>query len=168
MISYSILINACAAQNDSVRAEQYVEEMEKEGLKGNVITFTSVISACARGDGDSVEKAEGYFKEMKERGVEVNEITYNALLHACASAGDGGQAVRYFEEMKKSGLKPCVVTYSTLIQVHFIVFFLSFTYLFIFSFHLFNKKTQLTSPSPLSPPPLPLGLLSRRKPRPRC
>ena len=117
MLSYSILINACATQNDSSRADQYVQEMEKEGLKGNVITFTSLISACARGDGDSVEKAMGYFQEMKEKGVEVNEITYNALLHACAAAGDGVQAVRYFEEMKKSGLEPCVVTYSTLIQV---------------------------------------------------
>ena len=49
MITYSSLISACEKSGEWRLALQFFEECLKDGCRPNVITFNSLITACAQG-----------------------------------------------------------------------------------------------------------------------
>ncbi|KAK3249083.1 hypothetical protein CYMTET_41480 [Cymbomonas tetramitiformis] len=55
--------------------------MKRAGVEPNVITYSSLISACEKGG--QWEKALEVFAGMKKAGVEPNVITYSSLISAC-------------------------------------------------------------------------------------
>ena len=51
----------------------------------NVVIYSSVISACAKGGGQ-VEVVLELLREMEARGIEKNEFTYSAAISCCDKA----------------------------------------------------------------------------------
>ena len=49
MITYSSLISACEKAGEWRLALQLLEEMRREGCNPNVISYNSLITACAQG-----------------------------------------------------------------------------------------------------------------------
>merc|ERR1719359_252468 len=86
--------------------------MERSGVTPNVVTFNSVINACAQcGD---VDRAESWFRRMLAKEVTPSVETFNSLINACAKAGDALRAEEWFEEISSHGLEPDAFSYSTL------------------------------------------------------
>ena len=79
--------------------------MQRKGLEQDVITYSALISACAKGD-NNAEKALQLLAEMQRKGLEPNVITYSALISAC----------ELLVEMQRKGLEPDVITHSALIS----------------------------------------------------
>merc|ERR1719487_1995275 len=90
--------------------------MHGAGIKGDTISYTTVINACAQ-TGD-VEKAESWLVRMLESNVEPNTITFNAVIAACAKKGDGRRAKEWLEKMRLAGILPNSFSYNTAAKAH--------------------------------------------------
>jgi pentatricopeptide repeat domain-containing protein 1 len=84
-------------------------------VQPNVITYSALISACAKGA--QWQRAMAVFEEMKAAGVQPNDITYSALISACDKGAQWQRAMEVFEEMKEAGVQPNVQTFNPLISV---------------------------------------------------
>ncbi len=80
--------------------------MKQRGLKPNVITYSSLIGACSKGN--ETEKASEVCADMKRSGLQPDVITFNALIMLARRAT--GQKARNLRGHDRSGLKPKVIT----------------------------------------------------------
>merc|ERR1719356_2388525 len=85
--------------------------MHSAGIKGDTISYTTVINACAKVG--AVEKAEAWLGRMIEEGAEPNVVTFNAVIAACAKRCDGERAVEWLDKMKRSGVRPNSFSYNS-------------------------------------------------------
>ncbi len=76
LIEYNKLIDFC--KDDLERAEYYFDQIKKQYISPDVITYSSIINACKYDL--NLKKAEYYFDLMKNDNIEPNIITYNILL----------------------------------------------------------------------------------------
>lgn len=79
------------------------EDMLSAGVIPNTVTWSSLISACAKAG--MVEKALQLFEEMLLAGCEPNTQCCNILLHACVEACQYDRAFRLFESWKRNRLQ---------------------------------------------------------------
>merc|ERR1719460_2471401 len=85
--------------------------MNDAGIKGDTISFTAAINACARTG--NVQLAEKWLAKMLEAGAEPNVITFNAVIAACAKAGNGQRCEHWLEKMRHAGVQPNSFTYNS-------------------------------------------------------
>ncbi|ESQ56235.1 hypothetical protein EUTSA_v10027059mg [Eutrema salsugineum] len=97
VISWSSLILGYGLDGDGVVSINLFEEMLKEGIKPNAVTFLGVLSACAHGG--LVERSWMYLRQMQECKI-VPELKHYASVADCmARAGFLEEAERFMEEM---------------------------------------------------------------------
>ena len=78
--------------------------MQAAGVKPNVVTYNSLISAYDKGG--QWQKAEEAFEQMKAAGVTPDIKTYNPLLSVLWECGQQAKAIELFEEASKAGVYP--------------------------------------------------------------
>lgn len=61
-----------------------LDEMRKNNVQPNVVTFSVAIAAC--GNGGQWERALELLNQMRDKGLGINTITYNAAITALAKA----------------------------------------------------------------------------------
>lgn len=79
------------------------QDMLSAGVAPNVVTWSSLISACA--NAGLVDQAIQLFKEMLQAGCEPNVQCCNIILHACVEARQYDRAFRLFRSWKENGLQ---------------------------------------------------------------
>lgn len=79
------------------------EDMLLAGVIPNIVTWTSLISACA--NAGLVEQAIQLFEEMLWAGCEPNSQCCNILLHACVESCQYDRAFRLFKGWKANGIQ---------------------------------------------------------------
>jgi pentatricopeptide repeat protein len=84
------------------------------GIKGDVISYTAIIDACAKAG--NIARAEAWLQKMLDAGVEANVVTFGALIHACARLGDATRAEHWLEQMQIAGVKANAVTYNAVMS----------------------------------------------------
>ncbi|KAG2254241.1 hypothetical protein Bca52824_084377 [Brassica carinata] len=99
VFSYTALINAYG----------------RNGRYETILTYNTVINACARG-GLDWEGLLGLFAEMRHEGIQPDIVTYNTLLSACANIGLGDESEMVFRTMNDGGIVPDLTTYSHLVE----------------------------------------------------
>ncbi|XP_039136749.1 pentatricopeptide repeat-containing protein At4g14170 [Dioscorea cayenensis subsp. rotundata] len=97
VISWTALILGHGLNGRANVAFKMFDEMRKERIEPNMVTFLGVLSACAHAG--MVEKAWGYFSMMNEFGVACELKHYACLIDAMARAGQLEEAERLAEEM---------------------------------------------------------------------
>lgn len=132
--AYTAVLQGYSRRGDYLQSLSLLREMEQDhGLEPNVVTYSTVISACANAlanRGDDANNADNdrdedfrrrplvqaldLLREMEKRGVAPNVITYNAALRACAEARALPRALALADELRGKGLRPTVVTHGTL------------------------------------------------------
>ena len=72
-------------------------EMQRKGPEPDVITYSALINACAKGDyaGETMQ----LLVERQRKGLEPNVITSNALFNACSQGGIVEKALQILAEM---------------------------------------------------------------------
>ncbi len=90
------------------------EEMQQANLRADVITYSTLISACEKDK--HTDTAFDVFQNMKAAGVAPNVVTYSAMVSVCAQAGRAEDAMGLFREMREVGVVPNAVTYTALIS----------------------------------------------------
>lgn len=116
VVSYDILLAACASGERVKEAQRIFGAMKKRGVKPTVVTYTSLITVYAQ-TGD-FRSAMQVFGEMAAEKCEPNVKTFTSLINACRGGGHIEEAQTIFEAMKEYGVKPNVMTYNALINVY--------------------------------------------------
>ncbi|OFW32104.1 MAG: hypothetical protein A2074_04390 [Candidatus Aquicultor primus] len=91
-----------------VEVLSYLETIRYEGVKPNVVTYSSLISKAPYYD-----IAVAWLETMRARDVKPNAVTYNTLIF---KAPDFETAHALLDEMRSEAIEPNVITYSTLIS----------------------------------------------------
>ena len=77
------------------RALDLLERCESSGIKPNVITYSSAISACEKGG--QWQRALDLLERCESAGIKPNVITYSCVMSACQNAGRAGRAMAVAE-----------------------------------------------------------------------
>ena len=89
------------------KALDLLQEMTSNGIKPNVISYNTAISACEKGN--QWEKALDLLQEMTSNGIKPDVISYNAAISACekgsqwekAACEKGNQGRRLWVSFRK-------------------------------------------------------------------
>jgi pentatricopeptide repeat protein len=108
------LIHLFVCLEDAKKANEVFEEMKKEGIKPNIVTFNTLIHlfVCL----EDAKKANEVFEEMKKEGIKPDVVTFNSLITFFVNLQDGKRAYSLLEEMKKAEIQPDVMTINSLIN----------------------------------------------------
>ncbi|KAF3793377.1 Pentatricopeptide repeat-containing protein [Nymphaea thermarum] len=93
---YNALVSGFSRNGLVDDALMVFREIESQGLKLNVISWTSMVACCSQ-NGKDLEALE-LFREMQNAGVQANSVTIPCLLPACANiaAVQHGRAIHCF------------------------------------------------------------------------
>ena len=92
---------------------QLFAEMQQKGLQPDLITYSTVISAC--GNGGDAERALQLFVEMQQKGLQPDVITYTAVISACGKGLLAKSALQVLEDAAE-GFRPNLTTYTAVIN----------------------------------------------------
>ncbi|KAH9329592.1 hypothetical protein KI387_001700 [Taxus chinensis] len=113
--SFTALINAYGRNGQHETSLHLLARMERERIAPSLITYNTVINACAKG-GFGWEGLLGLFAQMRHEGIQPDIITYNTLLGACASRGLSSEAEMVFRTMNEAGIVPNALTYTYVVE----------------------------------------------------
>merc|ERR1719301_83508 len=82
-------------------AEKWLAKMLETGVEPNVITFNSVIAACAKaGNG---KRCEEWLEKMRRAGVQPNSFTYNSVAKPFVAKGDYERVEQFMKDLCSEG-----------------------------------------------------------------
>lgn len=98
------------------KALDLLEQMKREGVKADAITYSSAIVAC--GSAGRWKEVLKLLKVMQKGGptTRPNRIAYTNAITACGRSGEYQHALEVFNDMKRDGIKPDRVSYNALIS----------------------------------------------------
>ncbi|CAK0807867.1 unnamed protein product, partial [Prorocentrum cordatum] len=112
---YHSLIHACGLLGSSRTAVWCSVQMVRMGMKPNIVTFNSLIDACAKTR--NLPLAIEVWGIMSDEQVAPNHITYNTMINACSQACDAQKAVEWLQRMQDDNFSPDTVTYGAIFSV---------------------------------------------------
>jgi pentatricopeptide repeat protein len=110
---YSVIVTSYARGGNSVKAEEWLEEMLQTKRRASAVCFGSVIDAFAKQG--NVAKAEKWLERMIEKDVQANVISYTAVVEACARVGDVAKAEGWLNRMSAAGIEGDDICYNNVI-----------------------------------------------------
>lgn len=114
VVSYNIVIRACAKKGDMQAAEWWLARMESKGIEATLCSYNTVLDACAKAD--NPDACEAWLQKMITRGVEANVISYATAIYAHARRSDEARAEYWFRRMQAAGVAPDAVSYNSMIH----------------------------------------------------
>merc|ERR1712137_1450706 len=90
-----------------------LDEMKKNNIAPNTITYNAAISACEKGE--QWQEALRLLNELKKTNIAPDTITYSAAISGCQKGWQWQEALRLLDEMKKNNIAPDTITYSVAI-----------------------------------------------------
>ena len=85
--------------------------MDEMGINKTVVTYNTVISACARAG--EVGTAKNLLQKMKRNGVQPNIISFNSVMTACVTTSRWKDALHILDLChREPGAQPDIITYT--------------------------------------------------------
>ncbi|KAH7440806.1 hypothetical protein KP509_03G011400 [Ceratopteris richardii] len=146
VVTWNALISGYAECTSSDQAWNCFEDMQKDGVLPNAVTFTSMLKACR--SMDALGKGEELHYKMTEHGLPGNDIllgnalvdmyarfgaltkaqqvfeelprrnvtSWNILINGYIEHGEPDRALECFKQMKQNGLFPSAVTFACVLK----------------------------------------------------
>lgn len=110
--SYTTLIQSYAEAGSSDQAVQCLDQMTKEGLQPNVISYAAAMSACR----DKPDVVISLLDRMTSENIEPNTVLLTAAINSLARAGAeySNRAYELLKSMEANGPEPNIYTYNTI------------------------------------------------------
>jgi len=116
LAAYNALIDACARSYDMARVPQLLQDMAKDRLEPNIVTYSTILKGYCQEN--RLGKAFELLEEMKQSTkYQPDEITYNTLIDGCARYGLYEKGVLLLREMQEAGVRPSNFTLSVLVKL---------------------------------------------------
>jgi pentatricopeptide repeat domain-containing protein 1 len=107
-----LVIGALAKKLQWRRALQLLDVMDENHVPMTVVTYNTVISACARAG--EVGMAKSLLVKMRKQGLTPNTISFNAVMSACASTSRWRDALSILDQChREPGVYPDIITYTS-------------------------------------------------------
>jgi leucine-rich PPR motif-containing protein len=100
-VIYSILIKMSG--NDESRAQQLFNEMEEQGIKPSLVTYTTLMQLYIRNK--KLKEALRVFEELKSKGYRADQVTYNFIINGCTFNQKLEKAIEILIESIYAGIK---------------------------------------------------------------
>ncbi|KAJ8765828.1 hypothetical protein K2173_015744 [Erythroxylum novogranatense] len=113
--SYNILIHGYCKARLFVEARRTMDEMQKQGFRPCVVSYTSFIEAYSKEK--DFRNVDAILEEMRQRGCKPNAITYTIIMHALGKARHLKAAMEVYEIMKTEGCEFDASFYSSLLFI---------------------------------------------------
>ncbi|KAH7315558.1 hypothetical protein KP509_21G054700 [Ceratopteris richardii] len=98
VVSWNAIIKGCGMNHNGKKAVEYFEDMQKQGLKPDAVTFTCLLSACSHAK--LVAKGKEMFELMPTvHGIRPSLDHYNCMIDILSRAGRIKEALRFIESM---------------------------------------------------------------------
>ncbi|KAL0542872.1 hypothetical protein IC582_017953 [Cucumis melo] len=114
VISYNIVINACCEMDALDKAILFFNDMEKNGMEPNLVTFNTLLTALySKGqflDGESM------WARMENKNIAPDLISYNARLRRMVLEKRVQDGIDLLAEMEEKAIKPNLDSYYILIK----------------------------------------------------
>jgi len=110
----SILIDMYGKAKMLTHAMEVFESIQKRGIKPNLVTFNSMLSAAGRTDNPAL--AFSLFRRMASDGIKPDKFSFGALIDGCAKAGMVDKALEVSQAMEDGGIPKDQTTYATLME----------------------------------------------------
>lgn len=78
--------------------------MRSRGIRGDEVSFTAAIDACAQGG--AWEMALALLDEMRDEGIPPTVRSFSTAISACGKGQQWGRAVALLREMEEVGVSP--------------------------------------------------------------
>ncbi|XP_006664625.1 pentatricopeptide repeat-containing protein At4g13650 [Oryza brachyantha] len=97
-VSWNTIITSCSQHGRGLEALELFDQMKKEDIKPNDVTFIGVLAACSHVG--LVEEGLSYFKSMShEHGIRARPDHYACVVDILGRAGQLDRAKKFIEEM---------------------------------------------------------------------
>eukprot|EP00930_Biecheleria_cincta_P050444 TRINITY_DN3560_c1_g1_i1.p1 TRINITY_DN3560_c1_g1~~TRINITY_DN3560_c1_g1_i1.p1 ORF type:complete len:954 (+),score=184.32 TRINITY_DN3560_c1_g1_i1:150-3011(+) len=114
-VIYGSLLKGFCHQKKFTRVWTIYEEMLARGMTFSIVTFNSLIDACARSG--EMHRVKSLLDAMSEQAIAPNVITYSTVIKGYCSANRLDEAFELLEDMKlNKHICPDEVTYNTLLD----------------------------------------------------
>jgi pentatricopeptide repeat protein len=124
-VAYSLCISACGNAGKWQTALDLLQGMRDEGLRPNLITYNSAITALSRSAGRRNSQSQEatlwprvrqLLQQMRDDGLEPDGFSYSAAISCCGAEGQWEEALGLIAEMRAGGTRPNKVAYSAAIS----------------------------------------------------
>jgi pentatricopeptide repeat protein len=95
-------------------AEKVFADMQREGIKPDIITLTSFLSVYS--EALRCEEATEIFNSVKNFDLQPSSLTYRSMIRMCIRNKDINSAIHYKEDMIENGITPDGEIYGMLIE----------------------------------------------------
>ncbi|CAK0794232.1 unnamed protein product [Prorocentrum cordatum] len=114
--NFNALFDACARSGEMERAPAILEEMKRQGIDANLITWSTLLKGYCQAN--QLDRAFDILDHMQDScGLEPDEVVYNTLLDGCARQGMLERGLELFERMQASSTQPSCYTLSVLVKL---------------------------------------------------
>ncbi|PKA63980.1 Pentatricopeptide repeat-containing protein [Apostasia shenzhenica] len=103
-------------ENSYKEVSSIYDQMQRSGLRPDVVSYTLLISAYGKGRRE--DEALAVFEEMLDAGVRPTRKAYNTLLDAFAICGMVEEAKTAFKCMRRDKITPDLCSYATVISAY--------------------------------------------------
>ncbi|XP_058100350.1 pentatricopeptide repeat-containing protein At4g01030, mitochondrial [Magnolia sinica] len=104
VFAWNSLISGYAYNGFFDKALELLKEMEKDGIKPDLITWNSLISGYAM-KGLS-KQALVLIRQLRMLGLNPNVVSWTALISGCSQTGNYVESLDFFVQMQQAGIKP--------------------------------------------------------------
>jgi pentatricopeptide repeat protein len=124
-VAFSLCISACGNAGRWQTALDLLQQMRDEGLRINLITYNSAITALSKSAGRRNPYGpskplwplvQELLRQVRQDGLVPDGFSYSAAISCCGAEGRWEEALGLIEEMKSSGARPNKVAYSAAIS----------------------------------------------------
>ncbi|VAI73764.1 unnamed protein product [Triticum turgidum subsp. durum] len=118
-ISYNTVVKMACDMGELHAAYRVMQEMEKEGVRPDVITYTTLMAAFYKNGHREV--GDGLWNLMRLRGCMPTLTSYNVRIQFLINRRRGWQANDLVRKMYAAGITPDEITYNLVIKGFFVI-----------------------------------------------
>ena len=88
------MIDVLGKYGEIERARYYFEEMKRNGITPNAVSFSTIINVHLQ---QQVDGSQEYLDQMRDMGIKVDEVLYTTIITVWAKSGDIKQALQLMD-----------------------------------------------------------------------